>query len=204
MDTENRMSEARASLHESLSAAVDGEAEELELRRVLNAARSSSELQARWECMHLVGEALRGTAALTVHHRQTASWRAHAGNAEFDAEDLEPPATRRRLSARRWFGPLAGSGVAATVALAVVLYFGAEETTPPSPANAVAAAGTPASLAQLPSEQDLRRANAYLLQHTSMTARPAATPFGEALAGPDGIARPALPANNRLREASSR
>lgn len=200
------MSEARESLHEALSAAVDGEADELELRRVLNAARDNPELHGRWERMHLVGEALRG-ASLAVHHRQTDAWRRQAEGA---AEELSPLTAQGGTARRRWISRIAGGSVAAAVAVAVVLYFGNEETTPAPEPNAVAAAETaPGNLAQLPSEQDLRRANAYLLhhaQHTSAAARPAAMPFVKALAAHDNNARlfTPTPANRQLREASSR
>ena len=197
------MSEAKESLHEALSAAIDGEADELELRRVLNAVRDDPELHARWERMHLVGEALRGTS-LAVHQRQTAAWR---GQAEGAADELPP----QSAAGRRWFLRVAGGGIAAAVAVAVavVLYLGSEETAPAPGANAVAAApAAPDNLAQLPSEQDLRRANAYLLhhaQHTSVAARPAAMPFVNALAAHDNNARMFMQANNhQLRESSSR
>lgn len=198
------MSEARESLHEALSAAIDGEADELELRRVLNAARDNPELHGRWERMHLVGEALRG-ASLAVHQRQTNAWR---GQAEAAADELSPLPAHGPPARRRWLGRIAGGSVAATVAIAVVLYFGSEETAPPPELNAVAAAEAPPdNLAQLPSEQDLRRANAYLLhhaQHTSAAARPAAMPFVKALAAHDSDERLFTPANRQLREASSR
>ena len=48
------------SLHESLSAAIDGEAEELELRRVVNAVRSDPELGAKWQRLHLAQGLMRG------------------------------------------------------------------------------------------------------------------------------------------------
>lgn len=201
------MSEAKESLHEALSAAIDGEADELELRRVLNAVRDDPELHARWERMHLVGEALRGTS-LAVHQRQTAAWR---GQTEGAADELPPQsAAGGRPAGRRWFLRVAGGGIAAAVAVAVavVLYVGGEETAPAPEGNAVAAApAAPENLAQLPSEQDLRRANAYLLhhaQHTSVAARPAAMPLVNALAAHDNNARMFMQANHQLRESSSR
>ena len=200
------MSEAKESLHEALSAAIDGEADELELRRVLNAVRDDPELHARWERMHLVGEALRGTS-LAVHQRQTAAWR---GQAEGAADALPPQRVSNPRSGRRWLVRVAGGSIAATVAaaVAVVLYVGSEETPPAPESNAVAAtAAAPKNLAQFPSEQDLRRANAYLLhhaQHTSVAARPAAMPFVNALAAHDRNAGIFVQANHQLREASSR
>lgn len=54
---------ADETLHESLSAAADDEAEELELRRVLNAMRTDPELRAKWRRAHLVRGVIRGESA---------------------------------------------------------------------------------------------------------------------------------------------
>ena len=57
------MSQSTQSLRESLSAAVDDEAQELELRRVLNAVQADAELGGRWERLHLISSMIRGEAA---------------------------------------------------------------------------------------------------------------------------------------------
>ena len=66
-----------------------------------------------------------------------------------------------------------------------------------APANAPPAvasrANAPSGFAQLPSETDLRRANAYLLQHAQhavAASPPAAMPFAKVLASHDGSAAP--------------
>ena len=50
-------------LKESLSAAMDGEATELELRRVLSGLDQSPELRSSWSRYHAVGNAMRGEAS---------------------------------------------------------------------------------------------------------------------------------------------
>ena len=47
-------------LKESLSAVMDGEADEFEIRRVLDEATSDAELRGVWERYHLIGSVLRG------------------------------------------------------------------------------------------------------------------------------------------------
>ena len=55
-------------LRESLSAAIDGEAEPLELRRALNAAGEDPELRERWHTAHLIGTVLRGEPVAAASH----------------------------------------------------------------------------------------------------------------------------------------
>ena len=168
------MMQHRQSLRESLSAAVDGEAPELELRRVLNAVGQDAEMGRKWERLHLIGNVIR-SEALSRHNEPSRPWLAEAAGASAVAD--EPP----RLS--RWLGPLTGVAAAAAAALVVVLYFGGAggEAVPQASANALADAAAPArGLAQVPTERDLQRANSYLLQHaqhTSIAARPVALPL---------------------------
>lgn len=53
-------------MNESLSALVDGEADELEIRRVLNQLEQDDELRQRWNRYQLIGSALRGEPATMV------------------------------------------------------------------------------------------------------------------------------------------
>lgn len=183
-------------LRESLSAAIDGEAEPLELRRALNAAGEDPELRERWHRAHLIGTVLRGEPV--------------AAGAHLPALDAEPQSARPLAAARvgwRWAGTAAGGAVAAVAALVVVATFGgnvggdsdeaaAPAATGPTPTPLLADAQSPASqLAGAPSELDMRRANAYLLhhaRHTTAAARPAAMPYVKAL-GHGGPRPAALP-----------
>lgn len=180
-------------LRESLSAAIDGEAEPLELRRALNAAGADPELRERWHTAHLIGTVLRGEPVAAASH--------------LPALDAEPQGARPLAAARvgwRWAGMAAGGAVAAVAALVVVATFGGNvgsdgnDNEAAAPAQAPLLAGTqgPASqFAGAPSELDMRRANAYLLhhaRHTTAAARPAAMPYVKALAH-DGPRPAALP-----------
>ena len=164
----------RQSLRESLSAAVDDEAPELELRRVLNAVRQDAELGAKWERLHLIGNLIRSEAT-SPQHQPSRPWLSEAGQIS--------TSVARSPRRRRWLGPLTGAAVAAAAALMVVLYFGGAggQAIPEGPADSLADADAPPrGLAQLPSALDLQRANSYMLQHTqhaSITARPVALPL---------------------------
>ena len=180
----------KQALRESLSAAVDGEAPQLELRRVLNAVRQDAELGRKWERLHLIGNVIRSEAP-GRQYEHSRPWLAEAG----------APSTQAGESPRaRWLGPLTGAAVAAAAALMVVLYFGSVggQAVPAVPANTLAdTAEPPRGLAQVPTERDLQRASGYLLQHaqhTSITARPVALPLGKFTTDGDSMAVPAASA----------
>lgn len=182
-------------LRESLSAAIDGEAEPLELRRALNAAGEDPELRERWHTAHLIGTVLRGEPVAAASH--------------LPALDAEPQSARPLAAARvgwRWAGTAAGGAVAAVAALVVVATFGgnvggdsdeaaAPAATGPAPPLLADTQGPASQFAGAPTELDMRRANAYLLhhaRHTTAAARPAAMPYVKALAH-DGPRPAALP-----------
>lgn len=186
------------SLNEALSAAIDGEAEELELRRVLNAAGKDPELRAKWERMHLIGSVVRGEAT-------------RSGSAEGHGLDIgENPAQgeavgsylRRMAASGRWAGPVTGVAVAAAVVIAVALdtldtgqpvvdtalvaVTESSDTTtevaaaqvPSAVAEEIGETGLAAvpQLASVPSEADLARAREYLVQHAHQTSFTTPTP----------------------------
>ena len=207
------MTESEQSLNESLSAAIDGEADELELRRVLNAVDEDPYLRAKWQRLHLIGGVMRRQTPSVVGSRLPV-WPAdfEAYDSQGDAADElgvpgptpEPSAGERegraprmgesgsRRFGGRWLAT-AGSAVLATAAaLMVVLYFGPDEATEAEPAIADATQQPAHGLASEPTDLDLQRANAYIYQHargTSIGARPAAMPFVKELStAPTGTA----------------
>lgn len=184
-------SQAGERLRESLSAAVDGEATELELRRVLNALADDGALRAEWDRAHIIGAAMRGHVA------------PRAGAARPWLEAAAPPAAGRRPHPwERWAWPAMGAAAAVFAALAVVLTLAPRDTDqPPALAaeagrvsNAVPASAS-GSLAQTPSNADLRRASSYMLRHAhhSSISRTGgahlpvgSAPFAKVLAAHDG------------------
>lgn len=181
-------------LKEALSAVVDDEADEFELRRVLDELDKDAELRGLWSRYHLVGSVLRGerpTAADTLRERVWNSLEQDLGGAEPALRDASGAARASAPAAARpgWLGPRLGVAVAASVALAVVLGIAmtGETENPAGPAlvqtevapltsgtpvlveQAVAPAGD-LRLARDVSPSDLRRARAYMLYHTQHQA----------------------------------
>mgnify|MGYP001823816172 CR=1 FL=1 len=186
-------------LREALSAVVDGEADEFELRRVLDEVGRDDELASQWQRYEMIGAVLRSQAlapaslgialaaaldddadqpqALTV---DTADTGAPGLQLATGAQDRAGAAASPQSGDKRGrFGPLVGLGVAATVAFAVVV---AVETSnlPDGPQPQVAGQLTMASdgapIAASDSgefdtaEIDSQRARAYLVHHVQQTA----------------------------------
>ena len=179
------MTESEQSLNESLSAAVDGEAEELELRRVLNAVGENPDLRAKWQRLHLIGGVLRRETAPVVRS-PLPTWPAdidgdgHRDTVEDQGVPTLTPEPANRRFGGRWVAGVGSAALATAAALVVVLYFAPDEPAGAEPAIADAAQQPAHGLANVPTELDLERANAYIYQHargTSIGARPAAMPF---------------------------
>ena len=161
------MSMSQQSLHESLSATIDGEAEELELRRVLNAVESDAELRDKWQRAHLIGSVLRGESPQAIS--KSPNWSAVAAQASGTDADMG-------TEEHRWAGPVVGFGVAAAAMLAVVVYFGAVPGFDTAPSAAVQSgtvtAGTLRNgVPQATQGADLRRVNDYKIRHMERLPR---------------------------------
>ena len=165
----------RESLNEALSAAVDGEAEELELRRVLNAVERDPELRAKWERLHLIGDAMRGGAMRlgdTVVD----------GLVEPALAGVDEPVAEGTPRGR-WL-----TGVAAAAAVVVAVTFVAVQDRE-SADNEPLVAQSSTIVAEPLSEEDLRLQRDYLIYHahrSSVASRSPAMPFIKALAVPSG------------------
>ena len=190
------------SLNEALSAAVDDEAEELELHRVLNAVGKDPELRAKWERMHLIGSIVRGETT-----RADTEGRVLDIDDETPDESMLSDVARPAGASARWVGPVTGVAVAAAVVIAVALDVldggegvdgplvaevpdssdpstGLASATPgatPDPADALVDSSGPAlaavpELDPVPSEADLARAHDYLVQHAQHASFPTRGP----------------------------
>ena len=182
---------ARTALREALSAAVDGEASELQLRRVVNALGTDAALCAEWERAHTIGATIGGVRASKPLPAERRPW----------LQDSADRSTAVLARWTRWAWPAAGAAAAAAAALAVVFAFTPRsQLAAPAPEVANAPANTAGAhgfrhLARVPSDVDLRRANTYMLRHvhqTSMSRTGAApmpvgtVPFVKVLAVRDG------------------
>lgn len=209
-------SQARERLRESLSAVIDGEATELELRRVLNALAKDDALRAEWDRAHLVGAAMRGHVAP----------RANAARPWLEAP--APMAVGRRAPRwERWAWPAAGAAAAVFAALAVVLTLAPSDNAASAPVVAAEAsvasvaatvggddsAAARGGLAQTPTSADLRRASRYMLRHahqssisrTGVPHLPVGTaPFAKVLAAHDGAPTATLASTRTAEPRSAR
>lgn len=108
---------------ESLSALMDGETDELELRRVLKAMESDSELAQRWQRYHLAQSVLhdRGIPVADTLAEKVAA-----------AVEQEPAVVR--AGSHRWTAQLTRVAIAASVAVVAVIALQPQVTSPEAPA----------------------------------------------------------------------
>jgi len=100
--------------NERLSALVDDEAGSFETRRLIDDLVSSEEDRRRWERYHLMGDSLRGGV------RRTAPADFLDGIHDALADEPAPAAAPQR-GTPRWLKPVAGTGVAAAVAMVTLV-----------------------------------------------------------------------------------
>lgn len=105
----------QVSKSERLSALIDNETDTFETRRLIDELMKSGEDRAQWSRYHLIGDSLRGGMTQVAPTDFLA--RVQEGIAEDGPLDV-PVASRQRL---RWLKPVAGVGVAATVAMVSLL-----------------------------------------------------------------------------------
>lgn len=96
---------------ESLSALMDGELDELSMRRLLNDVDSDPAMKAQWARYHLARDAIKGDSSVFAAMDISA--------AVSEALDQEP--TSQQTTQKPWFKAFAGMSVAASVAFAVVI-----------------------------------------------------------------------------------
>ena len=116
-------------LREALSAAVDGEASEFELRRVFDEMAKDDSLARAWQSYHLIKQAAQGENVQGVSEMGERIW-ASLDAEEFLEQDIvqEEPAAEAVVEEpkRRW--GLAGGAMAAALALVVVFTGGLLDT----------------------------------------------------------------------------
>lgn len=177
-------------LRQSLSAAIDDEADAFELRRVLDELGRDDELRSLWDRYHLIGNAVRGEPSRWPSSLRERVWAALDDAAELPGQAdaavpeepvaaAEPPAARRSRAGR-----YTGLAVAASVAFAVVIGLNGIGGSEPVSAPPVAAVQAPVpaagalpesqaaqvNLAREVSPSDVQRAHAYMLHHAQQQA----------------------------------
>ena len=179
-------------LRQSLSAAMDDEADAFELRRVLDELGRDDELRSLWDRYHLIGSAIRGdrvSVSETLRERVWAVLDASSDAPATEAHSADvipaaggPAATAASPSS---LGRLTALAVAASVAFAVVVAFNGLWSGEEAPSlvagdtdRAPVVTGQPAPTVTAPgvdlgseiSPSDVQRAQAYMLHHTQQQA----------------------------------
>ena len=170
-------------LDEALSAALDGEADEFELRRVLDETAKHEALRDTWDRYHRVSDYLSVGDAEAVRPRNFANmqqsvWEAIGGDMADSDDDASVESVVAISSASKankgtnWSGRLLGFGVAATVAFAVMMVSGVFTggQTVGTPGVADAQTPAPISLDSEISPEDLKRNAQYIRHHVQHTA----------------------------------
>ena len=186
-------------LKESLSAVMDGEADEFEIRRVLDEATSDAELRGVWERYHLIGSVLRGegrTPSASSVTRGLSAPDSRSFWARIDADGDNPDDVEAMLvdsepaPANRWMQRIVGVAVAAGVAAAVVIGLGHNGqstltddglnggkvatvepyTTANVPVAMVDDSQVPVPATTQPTAMDIQRLHAYMLHHARQVA----------------------------------
>lgn len=97
---------------ESLSALMDGELDELAMRRLFNDMESNPELKAQWSRFHLARESIKGDVSPFANLDISAA---------VGAALKDEPVSKEQTTQKPWFKAIAGLSVAASVTFAVVL-----------------------------------------------------------------------------------
>ncbi len=126
-------------LRESLSAAMDGEADAFELRRVLDEAGNDAALREQWHRFHVLRDHLRDSQQTydsklreAVHAALNEPENANVEVAELVLADTKDGKPTQRSA---WLGRLGGAAVAAAVAVVVMVNGGVFEQEPAEFAN---------------------------------------------------------------------
>ena len=105
---------------ESLSALMDGEADELEVRRVLNQLDKDDELRENWKNYHLMGSLMREESFDSIDLTQGIN-NALDGIDTLSESDMTKASENSSSQGSSWYKPLTSVAVAASVTLAVLL-----------------------------------------------------------------------------------
>jgi sigma-E factor negative regulatory protein RseA len=171
-------------LRESLSATIDDEADEFELRRVLDEMDKDESLRETWERYHLIGTLMRGLRRdgefrdIDLRDKVWAALETEDPTSPVEIAEPDVAVPSKASGRRPWVGRMTGLAVAASVAFAVVLGIGGLDqddaaVTPPiakAPVNIDGPRLHENRLKQEVSASDLQRANAYFVHHVQQKA----------------------------------
>lgn len=167
-------------LRESLSAAMDNEADAFELRRVLDEAKQDSDLREQWYRFALVRDVMREDMQNYQPGLRESIWQALNETDDQDADVAQPlrdvSINPQRNQRSPWIGRLTGTAVAAVVAVLVMVNGGVfdSEVEPAADYAGVQPTLTGGELAPVMYQQatviDQQRQQALMLHHIQQRA----------------------------------
>jgi hypothetical protein len=164
--------------NEFVSAMLDDEADEFEIRRVLGEVAGNSDLKSTWSRYHVISsvlkrEGLSNLEELDIGDASSGDIGSSFGRKTLGDRTLNRPWLRSR-------GTLLASLAAAIAALAIIITINDEGTTQVELADTLVMPDPIVTDDRVPAESDIRRAEAYLIQHAqhvSMNSSAAPIPF---------------------------
>lgn len=152
----------------SLSAIIDGEADEFELRRVLDEIDKNADLRSTWERYHLIGARIRGERIDTREALRQRVWDAlDFTETEYGSQDSQESAENDLPESVPKFGRWTGIAVAATVAIAIVVGFNTFNQ-PVNDVIPVVVIDQIVELAEVGTEVDIQRQDAWMIRHAQL------------------------------------
>ena len=164
--------------NEFVSAMLDDEADEFEIRRVLGEIAGNSDLKSTWSRYHVISsvlkrEGLSNLEELDIGDASSGDIGSSFGRKTLGDRTLNRPWLRSR-------GALLASLAAAIAVLAIIITINDEGNTQVELADTLVMPDPIVTDDRVPAESDIRRAEAYLIQHAqhvSMNRSAAPIPF---------------------------
>ncbi|HIM36087.1 MAG TPA: hypothetical protein EYM33_11190 [Pseudomonadales bacterium] len=168
---------------EFVSAMLDDEAEEFEIRRVIGEIARNSDLKSTWSRYHVISSILKREGLSNLEELDIGE--ASSGD---NGSSSGPKTLGDRTLNRPWLlsrGTLLASLAVAIAALAIIITINDEGTTQVELADTLVVPDPIVTDDRIPAESDILRAEAYLIrhaQHVSMNRSAAPIPFVKVIA----------------------
>ncbi|MCH2333875.1 MAG: sigma-E factor negative regulatory protein [Pseudomonadales bacterium] len=164
--------------NEFVSAMLDDEADEFEIRRVLGEIAGNSDLKSTWSRYHVISSVLKREGLSNLEELDIGDASSGDIGSSFSRKTLGDRTLNRPWLRSR--GTLVASLAAAIAALAIIITINDEGTTQVELADTLVMPDPIVTDDRVPAESDIRRAEAYLIQHAqhvSMNSSAAPIPF---------------------------
>ena len=164
--------------NEFVSAMLDDEADEFEIRRVLGEIAGNSDLKSTWSRYHVISSVLKREGLSNLEELDIGDASSGDIGSSFSRKTLGDRTLNRPWLRSR--GTLVASLAAAIAALAIIITINDEGNTQVELADTLVMPDPNVTDDRVPAESDIRRAEAYLIQHAqhvSMNRSAAPIPF---------------------------